>query len=229
MSKIINVIILTFGMIISSYFFKQGLMQVPIHLHQVEVKGVSEKIITSDHALWQFSLREVGDNLDDVNHKITYNSHEIVKFLKENGFSDHEIIVDSTEDGSSSWDAGSKDTKKYKFQLKKRIFVTSKNPEHIFQCVKKTDDLAKRGILFNTNVNYFYVSLNHIKNEMIHEATQNARQGAEQFARDSHAQVGHILSAHQGLFTIEDYQDEGDVSGFHKKIRVVNTIKFELQ
>jgi uncharacterized protein len=229
MLKTINTIILTIGMVVASAFLKQGLMHVPIHLHEVEVKGVSEKIVISDHGLWKLQLSEVGDNFDELNHMLDHNMKLVVAFLKDNGFRDDEIVIKATESGVDKWEARSKDAKKYKFQLMKKIYVASKRPELIFNATQKIDDLSKKGILLSNKVDYFYISLNKIKNEMIQEATQNARKGAEQFAKDSHAAVGHILKAYQGLFSIDSYQDEGDSTGFHKKIRVVNTIKFELR
>lgn len=227
--KTLNTIILTLGIMCGSYFLKEGLMHMPIHLHEVEVRGVSEKIVTSDHALWRIGVSEVGDDFTILNNKLTHNVQDVIKFLKENGFSDKEIIVEATKSGLNKHDARYKDEKRYKFQLIKKIYVASKNPELIFDCAQKTDVLSKHGILLSTDVDYFYVSLNKIKNEMIHEATQNARKGAEQFAKDSNATVGHIINAYQGLFSIDSYKDEGDNSGFHKKVRVVNTIKFELR
>jgi hypothetical protein len=61
---------------------------------------------------------------------------------------------------------------------------------------------------------------------MIEEATQNAREVAEKFARDSDSQVGGIREARQGLFTISD-RDENTPQV--KTVRVVSTIDFQLE
>lgn len=60
---------------------------------------------------------------------------------------------------------------------------------------------------------------------MIALATQNAREAAEQFARDSHSKVGKIDSATQGLFSIEDA-----APGLEdlKRVRVVTTVVYSL-
>ena len=78
---------------------------------------------------------------------------------------------------------------------------------------------------YDSRVIYDFNGLNQIKPEMIALATQNAREAAEQFARDSHSKVGKINSATQGLFTIEDA-----ASGLEdvKRVRVVTTVVYNL-
>ena len=67
--------------------------------------------------------------------------------------------------------------------------------------------------------------LNELKPSMIEEATVNAREVAEKFARDSGSGVGKIRVARQGLFTINDRdQNTPEV----KIVRVVSTIDFQL-
>jgi hypothetical protein len=60
---------------------------------------------------------------------------------------------------------------------------------------------------------------------MIEEATRNARQAAEKFAKDSDSTLGKIKRASQGQFSIEDR----DPSTAHlKKVRVVSTVDYFL-
>jgi uncharacterized protein len=70
---------------------------------------------------------------------------------------------------------------------------------------------------------------------MIAEANRNARTSAEQFARDSGAQVGRIRSASQGYFSVgprdgEDCEGCGSTGGTSpfQKVRVVTTIDYEI-
>ena len=60
---------------------------------------------------------------------------------------------------------------------------------------------------------------------MVEEATRNARQVAEKFARDSDSEVGPIRVARQGQFSINDRdQNTPEVM----IIRVVSTIDYQL-
>lgn len=80
---------------------------------------------------------------------------------------------------------------------------------------------------------YSFTRLNDVKPQMIAASTQDARRGAEQFARDSGASVGGIRSATQGYFSITARDGAGEEGGSGsdsplQKVRVVTTIEFYL-
>jgi hypothetical protein len=92
-------------------------------------------------------------------------------------------------------------------------------------------ELISRGILLGSKntwrpIEYIFTGLNNLKPSMIEEATRNAREVAEKFARDSNSEVGEIRVARQGLFTIND-RDENTPQ--IKIVRVVSTIEFQLE
>ncbi len=60
---------------------------------------------------------------------------------------------------------------------------------------------------------------------MIEEATRNAREVADKFARDSGSRLGRIRTASQGLFTI---QDRDNNTQHRKRVRVVSTVEYYL-
>jgi hypothetical protein len=61
---------------------------------------------------------------------------------------------------------------------------------------------------------------------MIEEATKNAREAAEKFAKDSQSRLGKIKSASQGQFSISDR----DANSPHiKVVRVVSTVEYLLR
>ena len=91
-------------------------------------------------------------------------------------------------------------------------------------------DLGRQGIVFSgeqygTQTQYLFTGLNDIKPDMIEEATRNAREVGEKFARDSSSTLGKIRSAQQGQFSITDR----DQNNPHiKKVRVVSTVEYYL-
>jgi hypothetical protein len=86
-----------------------------------------------------------------------------------------------------------------------------------------------------SNVSYTFTKLNALKPEMIGEATRNARESAEQFARDSGVSVGKMKEASQGYFSVgardgQDCEDCGSSGGStpFQKVRVVTTVEYDL-
>ena len=100
----------------------------------------------------------------------------------------------------------------------------------------KQAELMRQGVVFDSDAGgmvYNFTRLNAVKPAMIAAATKNARDGAEQFAKDSGASVGDIRSATQGYFSI--IPRDGDSSGAtasaspFQKVRVVTTVDFYLR
>ena len=60
---------------------------------------------------------------------------------------------------------------------------------------------------------------------MIEEATKNARQAAEKFAKDSDSKLDKIKNANQGQFSISDRDAN---TPYIKKVRVVTSITYSL-
>ena len=95
--------------------------------------------------------------------------------------------------------------------------------------------LRNGGELSGSTISYTFTRLNDLKTEMIAEANRNARRSAEQFARDSGADVGRIRNATQGYFSVgprdgeacEECGSTGGTSPF-QKVRVVTTIDYDL-
>jgi hypothetical protein len=95
----------------------------------------------------------------------------------------------------------------------------------------KEAELLKKGIVsggnsWETPVEFKYEGLNDIKPEMIEEATRNARETAQKFAKDSDSRLGKIKTASQGTFTIENRDSN---TPHIKKVRVVTSVTYYLK
>ena len=101
----------------------------------------------------------------------------------------------------------------------------------VLELMSKQSELLKKGIVTGGNkwenpVEFSYNGLNDIKPEMIEEATKNARETAEKFAKDSNSRLGKIKSANQGTFSISDRDSN---TPHIKKVRVVTSITYYLE
>jgi hypothetical protein len=73
---------------------------------------------------------------------------------------------------------------------------------------------------------YSFTALNDIKPGMIEEATINARQAAEKFAKDSKSKLGKIKNATQGQFSVSDRDSN---TPYIKNVRVVTNVVYYLK
>ena len=218
------------GLAILGLFISHSLTQLKMLERSVEVKGLSEREVPADIAIWPITFREPGNDLAQLYQSIQQKNDLVVKFLEGNGFSADEItisapaVVDKQAREYDNADGNSR----FRFTATSTITVYSKKVDDVRQTMIKLADLGKQGIAISGegyNTQFVYSQLNQIKPAMIEEATRNAREAANKFARDSDSTLGKIKRANQGQFSIEDR----DSSTPHiKKVRVVSTIQYYL-
>ena len=188
----------------------------------VEVKGLSEKIVKADTAIWSLNFDVKSNNVDTLYSDIEKNLLAVKAFLKEKGFDESEISVAPVNIYQDTYrDA------LFRYNSTTQLSVYTKKVDLVKSASKETLLLVKKGVAMNQNfVDFRFSDINSIKPEMLGEAIKNARETAEQFAKDSGSSVGGISRGNQGVFDITD-KDPG--SPEYKKIRVVSTLRFLLK
>ena len=97
--------------------------------------------------------------------------------------------------------------------------------------MSKQADLIKEGVVINAAENwenpteFKFEGLNDLKPSMVEEATKNARETAEKFAKDSDSELGKIKRASQGSFSIENRDSN---TPYIKRVRVVSSVTYYL-
>lgn len=212
---------------------QQGLKQFRQADRYVTVKGLSERDVVADVAIWPLPILATGDDLAAVQANIDDATTKARAFLIAQGFEDTEIKIQKTEVTDLLAQAyRSGDTGQARYIIRQSLAVETSKIATVLAAQGKIGELFKQGVVVDTApAKYVYKGLNSIKPEMIAEATENARQGAEQFANDSKATLGGIKTASQGQFQImpadsEFQYDEGQSP--NKKIRVVTTVQYDL-
>lgn len=188
----------------------------------VEVKGLSEKIVKADTAIWSLNFDVKSNNVDTLYSDIEKNLLAVKSFLKEKGFEDSEINVAPVNIYQDTYrDA------LFRYNSTTQLSVYTTKVDLVKSASKETLLLVKKGVAMNQNsVDFRFSDINSIKPEMLSEAIKNARETATQFATDSGSSIGGISRGNQGVFDITD-KDPG--SPEYKKIRVVSTLRFLLK
>ena len=197
----------------------------------VTVKGLAEREVAADIAIWPIRFDEAGNDLSKLYSELERKTNLIVEFLQENGFTLDEITIAQPSIYDKQAQAyGGTENMKFRFSATAVITVYSKQVDLVRSTSNKIVQLGKKGIAiagqdYEYRTQYRFTKLNEIKPSMIEEATKNARKAAEKFAMDSHSKLGKIKNASQGQFSIQNR----DNSAPHiKKIRVVSTVRYFL-
>ena len=231
--NISTAMILGISLIVAGYFISQTILKARKFDRYVSVKGLSEREVMADIAIWPFEVTVVSNNLNELQSELSKQSTIIRNFFKEQGFSAEEITVGTPniQDNQAIMYGGGGQTSPYRYIAKMDVTIRTSDIKMLQKAASDVLELIGKGVIIGAKnywqqIEYLYTKLNEIKPDMIEEATINARQAAEKFARDSGSKVGKIKQAHQGLFSIQNR----DVNTAHiKKVRVVSTIEFYLQ
>jgi len=232
------------GLTAAGYFTGKGVARFKSDTRTVTVKGLVEREVKADQAVWSLRVRRAGDDLKDTQAKIAADRDAVVAFLKKQGFKDEEIERQpiSIIDKLARQYGGQNPNERFRYVVSAAVEIRTANVERIRSSIGATDELLKTGIVLDgenegraANPRYVVSRFNELRPELLAEATKNARKIAEQFAADSGTRVGAIRSANQGTIQIfgTDGNDESapysQTSTPVKKIRVVSTFEFELK
>lgn len=230
------------GLIVGGWLLGSQIKDVRLADRYVTVRGLAERNVTANLAIWPLSFREAGNDLEATYAKSEQDNKTILAFLAAQGIPQSDIVLGqpSVTDTQANSYGGPRAPNRY--IVERSITVHSSDVNKVAAAVQKTSALIAQGVVLGggpqygsqNSVSYVYTELNKIKPEMITEATRNARVAAGRFAADSGSKVGTIRQAQQGLFTITSADEASGAGGFSsnssilKKVRVVTTIEYYL-
>ena len=231
------------GLVAGAYLIGKGAARFRSDIRTVTVKGLVEKEVKADQAIWTLSLRRASDDLKDAHAKLSADRDVVLAFLKKQGFKDEEIERQPTRTVDKlAREYGQTQGERFRYVVTTSFVVKTGNIDLVRSSVGSTEELLKSGVALDgereggaANPRYIVSKFNDLRPQLLADATKNARSIAEQFAADSGAKVGNIRSANQGMIQIfgTDGQDEsspyGPTSTPVKRIRVVSTFEFELK
>lgn len=226
-----NLIFLPASIVIAAVILAIGFSTIVKSERSVSVRGLAEKEVLADLAVWQMSF-SVGDNdLVELQKKVLEKTKIAENFLNKRGLnaSDYTIQAPSIIDNSINPYMDSQKIR-YTYIAKATLLIRTNKISEIKQAQRESLELASDNIAisqdYENRIAFEFTKLNDIKPQMIAEATKNAKLAAEQFATLSGSEVGKIKKATQGLFIIENA-----AVGLEEKknIRVVTQVEYLLK
>lgn len=227
------------GIVAGGVFAGEGVARARLGDRYVTVKGVSEREVEADLAVWDLQFTAGGNDLAQVQQTLARNLELTLAFLEGHGIARSQArvqgmrVVDATATPYQSRAVTNR------FVVVRTVTVRSEDPAMVERASSDLGTLVEAGVVLVSGQEYgpggptyIFRGLNAIKPEMIAEATGRAREAAAEFARDSDSGLGGIRRANQGVFVILPRDPAPGVSESHriqKRVRVVTTVEYYLR
>jgi len=229
--------VLAVGIASGGWFVGHGFLRARVDDRFVSVKGVAERAVTADLALWPMRFVTTSNRLADAQLQLAKDTQSVQAFLAANGLPGDAVEVQSLEVADLLAQAYRSGPIESRFIVAQTLLVRTSDVDKVARASQKIGDLVAAGVVLSSEGQpspgpiYLFTRLNDIKPSMIAEATRSAREGAEQFANDSGSLISGIRRASQGLFQIlprDDTPGTTQEKQIAKTVRVVSTIDYAL-
>jgi hypothetical protein len=231
-------LVLALGLAIGGGLVGWGFAQGRSADRYVEVKGLAEREVTADLALWPLRIVAAGSDLVTAQVQITRSYEAVLAFLKRNGIDASATQLQNLQVSDSNTNQYQREGVGPRFVIEQTVLVRLNKPEVVRDASQRVGELVAAGVVLSQGGEYgaggptfVFNRLNELKPAMIAEATSNARAAAEQFARDSGSGLGGIRQANQGVFVIlprDQAPGINESSQLQKIVRVVSTVQYFL-
>ncbi len=247
-SSVVAALILAVGIVFGGWLLGGQIKAMRLGDRYITVRGLVERQVKADLAIWPLTFQETGDDLTSVTGRASSDKDIILSFFKDQGFQPEEVEVGVINVDDTSTNLYGNNRPPHRFIVKQTLTLSTQKVDQAAAASQKTLELLQKGIVLASaqqygssgGVQYVFNGLNQIKPDMITEATRNARAAADRFAADSGSRVGVIRTAQQGVFSIsaanggsttgeENGGSGSDTSSLMKKVRVVTTVEYYLQ
>jgi hypothetical protein len=231
-------VIMGTAVVIAAWLVADGLRHFRSGDRHVTVKGVAERDVDADVALWPISFVATSEDLAEAQAQIVRSEGRVLRFLREHGVDSSAVqfqgleVVDRLANPYQSGPSTSR------YIVTQRLMVRSSEPGKILAANREVGELVRAGVVLQSGQGYgssgptfLFTKLNDHKPEMIAEATARARESAEQFARDSRSRLGRIRQAAQGVFVVLPRDQAPGIreeQQIQKTLRVVTTVEYVL-
>jgi len=233
-----SAVILGIGVALGGFFIGTGFYRGRATDRIVTVKGISERDVEADVALWPLRFVATHDNLREAQSQIKRSHDDVMRFLESHGIAPEEAEVQQLEVTDVLTNPYRTGPTLSRYIIEQTIMVRTSDPAKISNASQAVGELVDAGVILSSGVmgrsgpTYLFTNLSDLKPEMIAEATAQARRAAEQFAQDSGSRIGKIRRANQGVFVIlarDRAPGISEESQLHKTVRVVSTVEYYLK
>ena len=236
---ILGALLVALGMAGGGWWVGQGFRQGRAADRFVTVKGVSERSVEADLALWPLQFVAADNDLSLAQRRLTESIGATLAFLAEQGLDTMQTRLQGLRVTDVLANPYQQQRSVNRFVVNQTLVLRSTDPTGVLAASERIGELVDAGVVLSSGAEYgvggptfLFTGLNEIKPEMIAEATARAREAAEQFAADSRSRIAGIRRANQGVFVIlprDQAPGLTEQGQLEKTVRVVSTIEYFLE
>lgn len=205
----------------------------------VTVKGIAEREVTADVAVWPLRLVTASNDLAGAHAELQRHVSRVREFLETQGIDTSQVSLQGfvvTDALANPYAQAERVASRY--VIRQTVLVRSSDPQRVLTASQRVAELVNAGVIISSGEEYgpggptfIFTQLNALKPEMLAESTARAREAGQQFARDAQSGLGSIRRANQGIFEIlprAPGPGMTEESQILKTVRVVSTVEYFL-
>jgi hypothetical protein len=236
---IVRALILATGITLAGLLTGWGFARARSADRFVTVKGISEREVTADVAVWPLRLVTASNDLAGAHTELQRHVTLVRTFLEAQGIDTSQVSLQGfvvTDALANPYAQAERVASRY--VIRQTVLVRSSDPQRVLAASQRVADLVNAGVIISSGEEYgpggptfIFTQLNALKPEMLAESTARAREAAQQFARDAESGLGSIRRANQGIFEIlprAPGPGMTEESQILKNVRVVSTVEYFL-
>ncbi len=227
MRNVVAGLMVGLGVAAGGYFVGNGFVEGRVADRHVTVRGLSEREVPADLAIWPVTFGVVAGDLPTLHTRLDTSTQAVKSFLEARFPGDEVRVGQPRVEDRGRYDNPSNGENRFSGDL--TVTLRTIQPGKLHAAMQETAALVEQGVAlqaYGDQAQWLFTQLDSIKPAMIGEATLDARKAADQLARDAGGTVGGIRTATQGYFSIED---RDPFSPEVKRVRVVTTVEYLLE
>ena len=234
-SLLLPAAIVALGLALAGLLAGSGFVRFRTGDRTVTVKGVAEREARADLAIWPLRIVVADDDLQRASATLEGSLGTVRRFLAAQGLDQRGdeitigefVVTDARSTPGGSYQPGGR------YVIRQTLVVRSTHPDRVLAASQRVAELVRQGVVLTSGQEWGGGGPTFVFTPtMIAEATARAREGAEQFARDSKSALGGIRRASQGVFEILPRDQAPGISQESQLVkteRVVTTVEWALR
>ncbi len=208
-SNVIFAAIIGLSIILTAMVFANAYTMRYRSQNRITATGLGEKEFVSDLIVWRGSIVEQNTTIEGGYARLEAGRQKVAQYMKAKGIPDSSVLFLSANvyrQTESQYNNGNYVGERFVgYSLSQDFKVESTDVASVENVSREISSLLAQGVRIESmSPEYFYTKLSDLKQELIEQATADARLRIENMARQSGARMGRLAQGRLGVFQITE-------------------------